>query len=181
MATPDGGVRYRASPKAYVVNYLIAAGVVFLLFLVSRKFNLSFSVSPGSVGEALGTAVYVGFIAAALWLLAEPVWERIMRYYVVTRSEVTKVDGLLRKRRHTIPYQGVSAVSVSKGILGRILNYGTVEIEGMRETGSGIAVRHIGDPDEFHRLVQHRVHAAPQVTVRKSSREPEEEGDEDGE
>lgn len=155
MSSHDHGIKYKASPRAYIANYVIAAGLVFVAILVIRKFELSFSAPPATIGELGSTLVYAIFFGAAAWLTSEPLIEWILRHYLVSKHEVVKVEGIFNRRRHAIPYQSVSGVSVTKGIFGRLLNYGTVEVQGMSE--GKFLMKHVGNPDEIHRLIRHKV------------------------
>ncbi len=157
MKIPEKGVIYKASPRAYIGNYLIAVGVIILAILIVTRFKIAFNIIPASIDQMLNTLVYLGFAAVIAFLFEEPFLEGMVRYYVVSNSEVVKVEGILWKRRYSIPYQSVASVKVTKGIFGRIFNYGTVEVVGFGEIG--VEMRHVGNPDEIHRLVQHRVNS----------------------
>lgn len=157
MRIPEKGVIYRASPRAFIGNYLLAAGVVVLATLVVTSFGIGFTLFPASIGEMLNTLVYFAFAAVVAFLFEEPYLEGMMRYYAISNSEVVKVEGILRKRRHAIPYQSVAEVKVVKGLFGRLFNYGSVEVAGFKETG--IFMNHMSDPEEIQRIVQHRVNS----------------------
>lgn len=180
MGIPEKGIVYKASPRAYLGNYIIGAGVVALALIVVRKFEVAFTLVPSGAGELLNSLVYVAFFGTAAWLFAESFLEGGMRHYVISNSEVVKVEGVLWKRRYAIPYQSVAEVNVVKGLFGRIFNYGTVRVEGMRE--GGISIRHVSNPDEVRRLLRHRVDAVRPVTLRatkKTARPEKEDKDED--
>ena len=157
MRIPEKGVVYKASVRAYIGNYLIAVGIIILAMLVVTKFGLNFELPPSGLMETLDMLIYVGFGLAAVYLFAEPFLEGTMRRYVVSNSEVVKVEGVLWKRRLAIPYQSVAEVNVVKGIFGRMFNYGTVEIAGFKE--GGVVMKHVSNPDEIQRLVQHKVNS----------------------
>lgn len=172
MKIPERGIKYKASPRAYIANYLIAAGLVFVAVVVIRRFEISFFMPPATLGELGSTLVYAIFFGAAAWLAAEPLVEGLLRHYLISRSEVVKVEGLVSKRRHSIPYQSVSESRVTKGIFGRIFNYGTIEISSMNE--GGISMRHVSDPDEIHRIVQHRVNSVRSALGKRARKQDSE-------
>jgi len=104
----------------------------------------------------------------AALMAAEPKIHGIMTHYKVSDSEVVKVEGILRKKRHSIPHQGIGQVRVSKGILGRILNYGTVEVEGQNES-STIAMRHVRNPDDIRRVIREKIDSYKVAPGKRSS------------
>lgn len=169
MKVPEKGVVYRASPRAFVWNYVIAAGVVLLSFLVFSRLEL---------GEAAPYG-YLAVAAVLVYLCGEPFIVGFFRYYVVSSSEVSEVSGVLWKRRHAIPHQGIAEVSVTRGLFGRILNYGTVAVESNRE--GGIHIRHVHDPEEVRRLIHQKLDSSKSVSVRLPRKRSEDEEGEDGE
>lgn len=179
MRIPEKGVIYKASPRAYVGNYLIAVGVIVLAAVVVTKFEIGFSIVPSTIGEMLNSLVYLAFAAAVAFLFEEPFLEGMIRYYVVTNSEIVKVEGILRKRRLAIPYQSVAEVSVEKGVFGRLLNYGTVDVAGFKDVG--ITMTHMGNPDEIQRLVQHKVNLMRPSLAQRGTRTRLEKGNKDEE
>jgi membrane protein YdbS with pleckstrin-like domain len=173
MRDGDGSLVYRASARAFLGNYLIAAGLVALSFLVGSSLDL---------GENQ-YLIYVVFWSAAAILSAEPAIHGVLRHYKVSGSEVVKVEGLIAKRRHSIPHQSVGQVKVSKGLLGRLLNYGTVEVEGQNESNT-ISMRQVHDPDEIRRIIRHKIDSykvVPGKRARIDLEEEQEDVDEDTE
>lgn len=156
MKIPEKGAVYKASPRAFVGNYLIAAGVLVLGFLVISKFDLVLDLYPTSLFEILGTAAYFGFFGVAAYLFAEFYLEGTMRHYVISNNEIVKVEGVVSRRRYTIPYQSIAEVKVTKGPLGRILDYGTVDVMAFGE-GAAVSMTHMINPEEIQRLIQHKV------------------------
>lgn len=172
---PGGGITYKASWRAFVGNYLIGAGVLVLAFLVVTRFGVEFTLSPSGASELMGTMVYFAFAGVAAWLFAESFIEGLFKHYVVSPTEVVNVKGLVFKKRHAIHYQGVSDIHIDKGLLGRLFNYGTLEIMGMNE--NSIVMRHIENPDEVHRVIRHRIDASRNPVQHKphtKKAEPEE-------
>ncbi len=176
MKIPEKGVVYKASPRAYIGNYLIAVGVIILAFLVANKFGLDFNIAPSGFMDTLDTLIYVAFGLLAAYLFAEPLLEGTVRHYIVSNSEIVKVEGILWKRRQAIPYQSIAEVNVVKGIFGRIFNYGTVEIAGLKEIG--VVMRHVSNPEEIQRLVEHKVNSMRSALTRRAKSREKEDKDE---
>lgn len=165
MRVPEKGVTYKASPRAFLGNYLIGIGVLLLGFLVVSRFDLVFDLTPSGISGILGTAAYVGFVGVALYLFAEFLFEGIARRYVVADHEIVKIDGVVSIRRQTIPYQSVGEVRVTRGPFGRLFNYGTVEIMAFGE--GSVDMTHMSNPEEIQRLIQHKVNLMRTMATEK--------------
>jgi membrane protein YdbS with pleckstrin-like domain len=175
MKIPEKGVVYKASARAFIGNYLIAAGVLILGLMVINRFDLVLDLTPTNVFEILGTAAYVGFVGVAFYLFTEFLWEGMTRHYVISNNEIVKVEGMLSIRRHAIPYQSVSEVRVTRGPVGRLLNYGTVEILGFGD--SGLSMTHMINPEEIQRLIQHKVNLLRNAMTNKKKTDREDEAE----
>lgn len=156
MGFQEKGVSYRASPKAFLGNYLLAGGLLFLSFLLGSRLGIEFVLEPSGFMQVMGDAVYMGIWGAAGFLIFECLLEVWVRKYVLGQQEIVEIEGIISKKRTIIPYQGVSEVKVSRGLLPRILDYGTVEVLGLRESGE-IIMKKVSAPEEVQRIIQHRV------------------------
>jgi uncharacterized membrane protein YdbT with pleckstrin-like domain len=97
----------------------------------------------------------LGFIKALMVLAVFPVVHFIIRYlnwyntqYIVTNRRVMEIRGVINKRASDSSLEKVNDVVLEQSILGRLLNYGTVEII----TGSDIGVnffKHMARPVRF--------------------------------
>ena len=151
---PERGIMFKTSRIAYVQNYVIAALLLLLFALVYLNFPFSFTFFPKSLGEFTPTIVIFTFLIFITFMIEEPTIEQIIRKYVVTNNEVVKIEGLLRKNRITIPYQGVADVRVNKGIVGRILNFGDIEVTGFKDA---IIMKGIRNPEVNHKIIQNKI------------------------
>lgn len=154
MLIPEKGLFYRASRRAYVGNYAVA--ILFLIFflLVYQRFQLSFTLLPLTPDQAVSSLVVLGFLAVVSFLFEEPVFEGIVRHYIVTNHEVVKVEGILRKKRIVIPYGSVADVSIKKSVFGRIFNYGDLVIMGFKEP---IIMKALINPELIQRIIQNKI------------------------
>ncbi|MFH0711210.1 MAG: PH domain-containing protein [Candidatus Aenigmatarchaeota archaeon] len=137
-------------------NYVLLTLVLILFFLVWIKFDITFSLFPRTVHEFQSTMVAFGFLVAITFLIEEPTIERMIRHYIVTNNEVIKVEGILRKKRISVPYQSVADVRVEKGIVGRIFNFGTVHVAGVGR-GADITMKGMRDPDTVYRVIKNKI------------------------
>ena len=80
----------------------------------------------------------------------------MIRQYVITNNETIKREGLIRKKQFIIPHNMMAGVTVSKGLIGRVLNYGTVHISALGKM-EDIDMKGIRYPDEISRIIKHKV------------------------
>jgi hypothetical protein len=97
----------------------------------------------------------VASVLALVTLLSAFMRSRRTRF-LVTATRVALRGGLLRSRESAVPYQCVDGISVSKGLLGRLLGYGTVKVAG---PGIKATWRHVERPDALRRAAEARLHA----------------------
>jgi len=152
MKIPEKGITYKTSRIAYIQNYILALLVAILLFLVYPKVN--FTIFITNIQELISYLIMFGFIITITFLIEEPTIERWVRKYVVSNNEVMKIEGIIRKKRFAIPYQSIADVKVSKGVAGRIFNFGNIEIMGFKEP---IYMKGIRNPDEVLRIIENKV------------------------
>jgi uncharacterized membrane protein YdbT with pleckstrin-like domain len=92
-------------------------------------------------------------IAALGLILLTPPWIRsISSEFAVTNKRVVIKVGLVRRHSLELLLQKVEGIGVDQGILGRILDYGTITVSGTG--GTREAFRTISRPLEFRRQVQ---------------------------
>jgi len=150
----DRGIVLRTSRLSYLYTYVLAALVLVFIFMAGSRFGLAFTMQPQSLAETANSAVFALLVAASAFLFVEADIERLMRQYMITNTDVVKTEGIIRKRRVIIPYQSVSNVSVYKGVLGRMLGFGDVDVIGF---DADIRMRGIRDPDTFYRIVNNKI------------------------
>jgi len=158
---------YRTSHISFMSNYftVILAIVVFLLLLPNMK---QFTFFPKTVNEYLPTLTTLTFFILIAALLEQPSMERWMRHYIITNNEIIKVEGILTKRRITIPFQSVSDVRVEKGVIGRIFNFGTVHVTGLGKDNS-IVMKGMRNPEEIYHIVQNKISLMRKFVIKRKS------------
>jgi len=95
------------------------------------------------------------FIIAITFLIEEPTIERWIRHYIVKNNELIKIEGILRKNEVSIPYQSVSNLKLKKGLVGKIFNFGDVNVSGFGE--AEINIKGMTDPEEIFNIIQNKV------------------------
>lgn len=157
----EKGLVYKTSRLCYIHNYILVLLVLVMLFLFVTSVNFSFSIWWHFVG-------FFGLLMLAAGLSEEPEWERVFRKYIVTNNEVIKLDGLIRKKRIVLPYQSVSDVNVKKGVLGRIFNFGDVDVSGYK---NDITMKGVRNPEEIQKIIQAKISIFREGFIKKGKEE----------
>ena len=176
MKIPEKGVVYKTSRVAYVSNYILLILFLLFVFLLWPFLNLNFYLLPKTPGQLFSTMVIFVFILIGTYMIEEPAVERIVRQYVVTNHEATKIEGLLRKSRISIPYQSVADIKVEQGIVGRLLNFGNVIVTGVvrSEKSSGaesIVMKGLRNPNEVYRVIQNKINLMRGAIIKEHKKE----------
>ncbi|MCX6820581.1 MAG: PH domain-containing protein [Candidatus Aenigmarchaeota archaeon] len=150
----ERGIRLQTSRKSYLFTYVLAALVAVFAYLSLRQFGIAYYWAPQGMLQIGSDAVYWAFVLAIASFAGEADFERGMRHYLITNSEIVKVEGILRKNRVIIPYQSVSNVTVHKGIMGRLLDFGDVNVVGF---DAQIEMKGVGEPDTFYRIINNKI------------------------
>ncbi len=157
---------YKTSRRAFVGNYIIAALVVVFLVILFLQFNLTFTFFPRTSTEMLSSLGVLGALIVIVFLIEEPVIKRMIHHFIVTNNEVIKVEGLITKKRISIPYQSVADVVVEKGVWGRIFNFGDVLVRGVGK-GENIEMTGMKYPDDIYNLLQNRINLMRSAFIKK--------------
>lgn len=150
----DRGIVIKRSHLSYIYNYFLAVLVVFLLFLSWTQFGLEFTLFPQVLGQYLKTAIVLGFIVVIVVLLEEPIVENMIRHYLITNTEVMKIDGVLKKTKVMIPYQSIADMEFNRSVLGGLLNFGDVNVVGFK---TNILMKGVRDPELVYRIINNKI------------------------
>ncbi len=153
---PMEGVMYKTSRISYIQNYILIFLVFVILLLVFPLLDI--------LGNPIHLVIFFGLLMCMSALSEEPEWERIFRKYVITNNEIIKLDGWIRKKTFTIPYQSVADIRVSKGFVGRLLNFGNIEIVGFKE---GIIMKGIRNPEETQNIIKNKINLMRAAFIKK--------------
>jgi uncharacterized membrane protein YdbT with pleckstrin-like domain len=162
MKIPEKGAVYKTSRVAYMQNYVLAILVAILLILIFPYLN--FTIFIRTAQELISYLIVFGFIIVITFMFEEPTIERWIRRYVVSNNEVMKIEGIIRKKKFAIPYQSIADVKLSKGVVGRIFNFGNIEIMGFKE---GISMKGIRNPDEVLRMIENKVNLMRSKVIKR--------------
>lgn len=148
----ERGLKLKTSRYSYISNYMLLSLVIVLFILLIP--SLSFSFVPKTPEEFAKTMVVLLFLGLVGFLIEEPAIERLLRQYHITGNEIIKVEGFFRKKRISIPFQSIADIRVNKGVMGRIFDFGNVEVTGFKD---GINIKGIRNPEEVYRVIQNKI------------------------
>jgi uncharacterized membrane protein YdbT with pleckstrin-like domain len=147
---PGETVLYRA--RYHWVFYRSGLVVLLLAALLGAASLYSTRTAPGAgvaqpVGYlALAFAVLAGMLLAARWIRARN------DEFVVTDRRVLRSVGLLSKEHEQAPIEKIQDITVTQGLVGRILGYGDVSLETASERGT-LVFPMIAEPEAFRTAI----------------------------
>jgi membrane protein YdbS with pleckstrin-like domain len=150
----DLGLVFKRSRISYLWNYFLVILLVALMALAWPVFHLTFSFAPSSFDSFWKSTAVLGFALLCFLLIEEPAIENAVRQYVVTNTEVMKIEGVLTKTRIIIPYQSVSDVVFTKTLLGRVFNFGDIAVTGFKNE---ILIKGVKNPETVYRIIQNKI------------------------
>ncbi len=134
----------RESRKQYLTEYFLAA----LLFLVLLVFGVKGIYIPRKL------TYFVLFFIAVLILVPE--YRRIVGFqYLITKSKITSIKGLIKQKRKNIHFFAlgfVPDINLKQTRIQRFLNYGTIYIEGGES--DTVSIRDVDQPSKVMSLVE---------------------------
>lgn len=133
---PDETVRFRT-------NFHWIGFVPGLVLLVPAAF-IYWKLVPANGGFGLWMMLVLLLLAGAAILLAKAWYDRFITEIAITDKRVIYKTGFISRATDEMPLSKIENIEVSQSILGRIFNYGNVDVRG---TGSG----GIG-PEKLHRI-----------------------------
>jgi uncharacterized membrane protein YdbT with pleckstrin-like domain len=144
------GEKVLYSTNAHWIFYLPAIGawiVALILLILSRM-----TTTEGLILLCLSAAAVVAL--AALYWTAKAWFHRWTTETDVTNLRVVHKTGFIKRRTFEMALDKVESVDVNQSILGRILNYGDVTIQGVGEGKETIST--IASPLEFRNHITAR-------------------------
>lgn len=154
MALDERGAVINRARISYFYNYGMIV-LVSVLFIISwSSLDLTFSFAPQTLDALWKSMVVLGFVGLLAFLIEEPTIDRHFRYYMITNSDVISVAGIIRKSKLTIPHQSISNVTFYKSIMGRIFNFGDVDVVGF---GKKITMKSVPQPEVVYRMINNKI------------------------
>jgi len=144
-ARSDRTENYRIGPtlKFIIIGYILAAlGAIVLVAVLA--------LTPLSIWISVVIGLMLFLIPAYFHLR-----QRMVNYSL--NDQCIEIDsGLISRTTRNIPLTRIQDVTVSAGILQRLLNFGNVVIDNASEQGGKIVIRNIDSPREYaDKLLRH--------------------------
>ena len=146
-------MKYRPSRRYYLFYYIL--GILSLISLILLVPVLNF--------YALLFLIIFTFL-----LFQYPEISRQLEYYEIDKNGVLLKRGILRKKVKMIPFSQVNSVNMKKGIVGRLLNFGNLEVSSAKGT---IVMKGIVYPEEIYDLIKHKSKGSKFVEVKEKEDE----------
>lgn len=112
----------------------------------------SFAIVDSIPYAQLAVAILLIF---ALWRLCDRLVLFLSTEFGITSKRVLGKTGFIRRTSLDIVLNKVEAIRLSQSILGRILNYGDIEVTGTG--GTDEVLRYLPDPLTFRKVVQEQL------------------------
>ena len=134
----------------------LIAPVIMLLIEVFLATWLYFSVDDLSIGSLslswLLWVIVIAVIVITIWRVLVPFGRWMTTQYVFTSRRIIVRRGLITKQGRDMPLNKVNNVSFHISVLGRILNYGALEIESASDDGD-LAIDDVPNVQDIQRRV----------------------------
>lgn len=148
-------IKIKPSPIIIVKNFLILqVGAVLVYFIAGYATHYAQFYRALKISEVISFQIAQAvFIFTAEFILIFYIFFRWHReYYEIQSGQVVHASGLLHRRRTTIPLQQVTSVAYHRGPLGKIAQYGTIELKDHRSQNVAV-LKHIPDPHHWTDLI----------------------------
>jgi uncharacterized membrane protein YdbT with pleckstrin-like domain len=116
-----------------------------------------YAVKPGSPGAGLVLIAAAFCIPLAILDGLRAIIAYFASEFAITNKRVLIKAGFIRRRSLEVLLSGIEGIEVDQGIVGRLLNYGSIEVTG--SGGSRDAYPRIAAPMAFRRAIQAQVAA----------------------
>lgn len=148
----------KSSYRSFASNYFLIVMIILILYqlIANGIFFRIFELKEARDFIILGFVYALLFLAGAL--AEEPFIQRVLTKYLVTNKEVTEIKGIIRKRKKVIPFSSISDIKLEKGVIGRLLNFGTITIYSIR--GEQIEIKGIVNPEKIFNFIKSNISQA---------------------
>ena len=77
----------------------------------------------------------------------------VNRYYELRPDEIVQISGIITKREVEYPYGNIQSITVIQGLMGRICNFGTIDIY-IPTLWNDLYFTEVPDPHKFVEIVK---------------------------
>lgn len=137
-------------PQEHVVYRTRLHWIIFLGPVIFTVLGLALSIE----GDRSGPIGFPFFVISLFWGISSFI-KMVTSEFGITNKRVLIKVGFIRRESVDTLLAKVEGIHIHQGILGRILNYGTIVIRGTG--GSSTPFKKIRDPLEFRQKVQEQI------------------------
>lgn len=110
-----------------LVTFEILSGILYVLLRLGLKyFDIQFDSELSLTPLALVKSLF--FMVVEIGVAGYVILQWVNNYYILNSKELRYVTGILSKREMNYSLKNIQSVSFEQGLVGRILNYGSVKI-----------------------------------------------------
>ena len=148
--------------KTFIVLQMTAVAVFFLAGVLADYGelygNLPFSNSLSfHIVEILGIFILETILVFYIFFS----WHK--EYYNIQRDNIVHAEGIIFRKKSTIPISAIYSVDYRQGPLGRLTKYGHIELK-EASSGKPIVLGNIPDPQQYVELITHLKNSLQKVS-----------------
>lgn len=110
-----------------LIMFELLAGILYVLLRMGLRYldiqlDTEFSLTPLALVKSLF------FMTVEIGVAGFVILQWINNYYILTSNEIKYITGIVSKKEMNYSLKNIQSVSFEQGLIGRILNYGSVKI-----------------------------------------------------
>jgi uncharacterized membrane protein YdbT with pleckstrin-like domain len=137
----EEALSFRTSRRSFILNYIIGFGL--LLYLL---FSDAIILLPPFINFIFIFLISIFFL--------EPEGTIFYSNYFLKEENILEVRGILSKKKIAIPYKSITNILVDKSVLGRIFNFGNIQVSTMSSEDKSIILKGIKHPEKILSLIE---------------------------
>lgn len=153
--------KHRQSYRSQLLLAMVGLLGVATYFYPVKALSLLFDEAEfADIAAIIPEGVFIqvfAYIAGLVALIAfgRILWTRLYYRYVLSNKYAHRTEGLLKKDQTRIYYQNIRTVEVQQGLIGMLLNYGTVELSTAGSDGSEIVFENVANPELMQSVIEY--------------------------
>ena len=159
----EWGLRYEPCRISFIINYVFSFILILLLLTLLPFLNFS---------EVASIFILLVLITSISFFLIEPELSRISNEYYITKDEVALIKKFPNRKSIHISYPNINSVSCKFSLLGKIIGYGDVIIQGKNEN---IIMKRVRFPEEIRKVIEYKMRETRGEEIKKEGEEKIEE------
>jgi uncharacterized membrane protein YdbT with pleckstrin-like domain len=157
LLAPGEVIRFETRPhwRAIIIPLIVLVATVFgFAFL----FNWIASLLQNTAGTVLQWAVFIGAALIIILWTIRPFLRWLTTDYVFTDRRIIVRKGIITRQGKDMPLSKINNVSFEVPALGRVLNYGALQIQSAGEN-DGLTIEDVPDVEDIQRQIYEFIEA----------------------